>query len=217
MVLILDDNWDTERMVIRAGSAAFGLYVRCGMWVARNLTDGVIPPEIAAAYGTPEWIRRLLDVGLWETHADGYLDPHHLKRNPTAERAAVRREQKADRQRRWLENQGTKKRRTTDTPRDASQDASKDRVRDGLHLLSSSSKKEMGARHASRGAAHTHPDDNPPWPAEDPTVLADEEERLREVAETRVQELDAARKRRASGAALARRAALGKAPPADPA
>lgn len=217
MVLILDDNWDTERMVIRAGSAAFGLYVRCGMWIARNLTDGVIPPEIAAAYGTPEWIRRLLDVGLWETHADGYLDPHHLKRNPTAERAAVRREQKADRQKRWLENQGKKKRRATDTSRDASQDASEDRVRDGLHLLSSSSKKEMGARHAPRGAARAHPDDNPPWPAEDPTVLANEEERLREVAEARVRELDVARKRRAAGAALARQAAGGKTPPVDPA
>jgi len=207
MVYILDDNWDTERMVIRAGSAAFGLYVRCGMWCARQPSDGVIPLEIAASYGTPEWIRKLLDVGLWESHADGYLDPHFLKRNDSAERKAERREQKAERQRRWLDNQKTKtKRRTTNASRDASHDTTNDASGGDLLLLSSSTKKEKGARPAPRGEARALPDD-PPWPPEDPTVLVEEQERLRQSAESRVRELAAARQRRTTGAALARQAA----------
>lgn len=205
MVYILDDNWDTERMVIRAGSAAFGLYVRCGMWCARQLSDGVIPLEIAAAYGTPEWIRKLVEVGLWESHADGYLDPHYLKRNPTAERATVRRELKADRQRRWLEGQGKKKRRVPNAPRDASLDAPKDVAIDGLHLLSSSSKKERERAPAGRGAARA-PSDHPPWPDEDPTVIAAEDDRLRRLAEDRTQQLVADQTRARNGVALARAA-----------
>jgi hypothetical protein len=40
MAYSLDDTWDNCGPVARAGNAAFGVYCRCGIWVARNLTDG---------------------------------------------------------------------------------------------------------------------------------------------------------------------------------
>lgn len=195
MVYILDDNWDTERMVIRAGSAAFGLYVRCGMWCARQGTDGVIPSAIASGYGSPEWIGKLLDAKLWEAHADGYLDLHFLKRNPTAEKAAVRRQQKADRQQRWLENQG--KRRAKRASKDASQGASQDASRDGLHLLSLKGEMERGGR----------PADAAPTPGEeDPAVVEADQRRLIALAANAESERLEAEDRARRGAAAARAA-----------
>jgi hypothetical protein len=109
MVYLLDDDWDNDPMVSKAGTAAFGLYTRCGMWVARHLTDGFVPTEIATSYGTREWVAKLVDVGLWQIREDGFQMPHYLDRNPTAEAQRRRREQYAERQRRWREKQGQKR------------------------------------------------------------------------------------------------------------
>jgi hypothetical protein len=110
MAYLLDDDWDNDPRVSRAGTAAFGLYARCGMWVARHLTDGFVPSEIATSYGTREWVAKLVDVGLWETVENGFVMPDYLDRNPTAATVRKRREQYADRQKRWREKQGEKKR-----------------------------------------------------------------------------------------------------------
>jgi hypothetical protein len=72
MAFLLDDDWDNDPRVVRAGTAAFGLYSRCGMWVARHLTDGFVPVEVATTYGTREWAAKLVDAGLWTTAVDGY-------------------------------------------------------------------------------------------------------------------------------------------------
>jgi hypothetical protein len=95
MAYSLDDSWDNCTPVARAGNACFGLYVRCGIWSARNLTDGFVPGEIAAGYGSPEQTRKLVDVGLWEAVEGGYRAPNYLDRNhvvtpmPTARRAGA--------------------------------------------------------------------------------------------------------------------------------
>lgn len=106
MAFLLDDDWDNDPRVSKAGTAAFGLYSRCGMWAARHLTDGFVPSEIATTYGTREWVARLVDVGLWQTVEHGFRMPDYLKRNPTAEVVRKRREQYAERQRRWREKKG---------------------------------------------------------------------------------------------------------------
>jgi len=98
----VDDGFDTWPETIRAGSAAAGLYVRCGSWIARNTADGLIPAEVATMYGTPEWIRKLLDVGLWEAEGTGYRDVRYFRMgNPTADTVQARRAAAAHRQQRF--------------------------------------------------------------------------------------------------------------------
>lgn len=103
MGYVLDDGWDNCSPVARAGNAAFGVYVRCGIWVARNLTDGFIPGEIATAYGSPEQTRKLVDVGLWETVDGGYLAVDYLTLNATAEKVSKRRKAESERKARYRE------------------------------------------------------------------------------------------------------------------
>jgi len=101
----MDDGTDTELRVLQAGTAAFGLYARCGVWAARNLTDGFVPEQIAALYGTREWIEKLVASGLWTLEDGGfgmpdYLEPHG---NKTAEVVRKRRADAAARQQKLRE------------------------------------------------------------------------------------------------------------------
>jgi len=113
MVYKLDDDWDNDPRVSRAGTAAFGLYSRCGMWVARQLTDGFVPSEIAAGYGTTEWAAKLVAVGLWERTEGGFMMPDYLIRNDTAETARRKRKQAAARQERWRQNRAAREQQET--------------------------------------------------------------------------------------------------------
>lgn len=119
MAYSLDDSWDNCTPVVRAGNAAFGVYVRCGIWVARNLTDGFVPGEIATAYGSPELARKLVDVGLWEAAEGGYQDLHYLNRNPSGEKVKAKRAADADRKARWRDREHAKD-GTKDGTRDSS-------------------------------------------------------------------------------------------------
>ncbi len=98
MAYLLDDDWDNDPRVVRAGTAAFGLYSRCGMWVARHLTDGFVPAEVATTYGTREWAAKLVDAGLWTTVVDGYQMVDYLALNASAEKAKARRVSNSRRQ-----------------------------------------------------------------------------------------------------------------------
>lgn len=103
MALWLDDGFDTWPEIARAGSPAAGVYARCGAWMARNLTDGHIPAEIARMYSTPEWTQRLVEVGLWTIEEDGYYDTRYLELNPSAEQVTQRRKATLERVRRHRE------------------------------------------------------------------------------------------------------------------
>lgn len=98
MAYWLDDGFDTWPEVVRAGSPAAGLYCRCGSWIARNLTDGFVPTEVARMYGSAEWIGRLVEVGLWTVEEHGFRDERYLASNPTAEQVRRRRADAAKRQ-----------------------------------------------------------------------------------------------------------------------
>lgn len=165
MAYWVDDGIDTWPESIRAGRAAMGLYLLCGAWISRGISNGthhvaVVPVEVAAMYGTREWIARLVSVGLWEHVADGYADRrYHSMGNPTAEKAAKAKAAKKARQERWLEKARaeTERRRARDAPRDASQD-----IAPSLPPL-----KGKGARAATGAARSPGPDcpDHPGWPA----------------------------------------------------
>ena len=96
----MDDKFHSELRVMQAGTAAFGLYSRCGDWVAEHLTDGFVPNEVAALYGTREWIERLLAAGLWLPADGGYTMPDYLERhgNWPAEKIRAHRAAAAERQ-----------------------------------------------------------------------------------------------------------------------
>src|SRR5262245_45646832 len=100
MAYWLDDGFDTWPEIAKAGSPADGVYARCGSWSARNLTDGHVPAEVARMYGSPEWIQRLVDVGLWSIEEHGYVDTRFLELNPDAATVTKRRGMARDRQRR---------------------------------------------------------------------------------------------------------------------
>jgi hypothetical protein len=111
MAYLIDDGFDTWPETARAGTAAAGLYLRCGVWIARNIWIGtigepVVTGEIAAMYGTPEWARRLCDAGLWGAEEPGYRDLHyHRMGNLPADKVAAKRKAEADRKARWRESQ----------------------------------------------------------------------------------------------------------------
>lgn len=105
MAYALDDSWDNCGPVARAGNACFGLYVRCGIWSARNLTDGFVPGEIVSGYGSPEQAQKLVAVGLWEVADGGYLASDYLTRNPSATTVRARQKAEAERKARWRSRQ----------------------------------------------------------------------------------------------------------------
>lgn len=183
-----DDTFGDSLPAKRAGTAALGLYYLCGLWSARYLTDGHVPTEVAAGYGTSEWARKLVDAGLFVVEDGGYLMPLYLNDNPSAEKVMKERQAKADRQAKWLEksrNASSKQRRVSSSSNRASKEASRDASGDAAPPLPSPKGEGVDAAPRSGGAAPpTHApdpasaqnDQRPPVPGSLPT---DEREALR--------------------------------------
>jgi hypothetical protein len=55
-----------------ASTEAIALWVRCGTWSARYLTDGEISREAALYFGTQEAADDLVRTGLWQRARGGY-------------------------------------------------------------------------------------------------------------------------------------------------
>jgi hypothetical protein len=155
----MDDSLYDDPAVIRAGTAAFGLYSRCGDYVARQLLDGFVPSEIAAQWGTPEWIRKLTDAGLWKTVPGGHFMPRYLVDNPSRDKVLAVRKAKAERQQRWLEkkrNPSSKQRRVSRRSSRRSEDASIDGPEDAALPTSLTGSKGRARDNGAR-AARTPP------------------------------------------------------------
>jgi hypothetical protein len=150
----VDDSFYDDPAVSRAGTAAVGLYFRCGVYVARHLLDGHVPSEVAAQYGTPEWIRRLTDAGLWEAEPGGHYMPRYLNedKNPTRAKVLEEREMKQKRQQRWLEktrNISSEQRRVSRRVDRPSAGTSGDGPRDAAHPSSLTGRRGARARDAA--------------------------------------------------------------------
>lgn len=106
----VDETAYAHPKVVRAGNAAIGLWARLGSYACNHLTDGLIPHEIAAMYGTGPQIRKLLTFRL--LHASGHDCPRcrqpdpgdyvmhdYLTPNPSRAQVAQRRERAAEKKR----------------------------------------------------------------------------------------------------------------------
>jgi hypothetical protein len=158
----VDDSFYDDPAVARAGTAAVGLYFRCGLYVARHLLDGHVPTEVATQYGTPEWVTRLTDAGLWETEPGGHHMPRYLKedKNPTREKVLAERKAKAGRQQRWLENKRNPspgQRRVSRRSSRRSDNASRDGPEDAAQPPSLTGRKGAHARAAREDAGGAPP------------------------------------------------------------
>lgn len=99
MAYWLDEAWHRWTEIDEIGTAAAGLYSRCGSYIADTGTDGFIPSARARMYGTPEWIQRLVEVGLWAVEEDGFRDTRYLELNKTQEQIEAAKTAAAARQR----------------------------------------------------------------------------------------------------------------------
>lgn len=197
MAYWLDDGFDSWPEVIRAGTAATGLYVRCGSWIARNTHDGLVPDDVARMYGTKEWAQRLVEAGLWKTDGSGYRDVKYFAMgNPTADKVAARRKADADRKARWREKRDRSRR---DTTRDSHVSPT---VTDGVTPFSPALPPLKGEGAPARRTADAAPNLGP----EDPNVVELDRRRLEALAAHNESERLAAEERARNGAAAARAA-----------
>ncbi len=122
MAYWLDEEWHSWEEIDAVGTAAAGLYARCGSYIANRKTDGFIPSARARMYGTPEWIQRLVEVGLWTVEADGFSDTRYLELNATRETIDKRKKDAAERQARYHSRSKalTRQKRVRGTSDDAS-------------------------------------------------------------------------------------------------
>lgn len=117
MAYWLDEAWHRWPVIDEIGTAAAGLYSRCGSYIADEETDGFIPTARARMYGTPEWIQRLVEVGLWAVDEKGFWDTRYLELNARKADKEKRKAAAAARQRTYQHN---KKKRSSRGDADAS-------------------------------------------------------------------------------------------------
>lgn len=92
----LDDSFDTHPKVLLAGNEAIGLYIRCGTYAARNLTDGFVGQEIVLLYGSDSLAATLVRVRLWHRARQGWTIHDFLDYNPSREEVLAKRKIRSD-------------------------------------------------------------------------------------------------------------------------
>lgn len=75
-----DDSFDTHPKTMRAGNAAVGLFARLVPYATRLTTDGMVPGEVVAAYGTKPQAAKLVKVRF--LHAAGHDCPRCAQPEP---------------------------------------------------------------------------------------------------------------------------------------
>lgn len=121
----VDDQLADNRKVRKAGTAALGLWVRCGSWAAGNLTDGFVPADIAARYGTARQADKLVEAGLWSVaevdEETGYQFHDWTDYQQTREQVRARRAADSERQRRRRSGADAERGSTENDPQTAPQ------------------------------------------------------------------------------------------------
>lgn len=82
--LRIDDRIAYHAKTLRARNEAFGAWVRAAAWSAGNLTDGVVPLDVALNIAPQRVWDRLLEVEYVDAHPDGYVIHDYLDWNPSA-------------------------------------------------------------------------------------------------------------------------------------
>lgn len=158
----IDDGFHCHPKVLAAGTAAVGLYVRCGSWSAQQMSNGIVPKRVAKMYGTARMIRALIDAGLWhekghgctfcpQLDANSYAIHEFLAYNLSRNQVLSERANKAERQKRWREGQRKNQQVNDSVVSEASDDV------DG-RVDASTDGATQASRDASKDAAPTRPD-----------------------------------------------------------
>lgn len=119
-----DCDFPDDPKVIQAGDLAELLYFRCVLKCRQTLSDGVIhrdrlPRWAAGINAKPSTLAgRLVRAGLWQLHPDGWQIPPQIwnKWNPTAKEVATKREDEAERKRKYREDRRSQEARPPDVP-----------------------------------------------------------------------------------------------------
>lgn len=97
----IDENFPEHPKVVAAGEDAAWLFVCALGYCNRHLTDGVVPAgalRLLTGHKTPQRLAaRLVDVGLFEPHEEGYLVHDFLDYQPS--KASIEEERSKARQR----------------------------------------------------------------------------------------------------------------------
>ena len=105
----VDDKLHAHKKARKAGKAAMGVWVMAGSWSGDNLTDGFIPAEFLALWGTRSDARKLVDAGLWTPceidGEEGWMFHDWPGYNPTRDQVEEERAKGAARLRKWREKQ----------------------------------------------------------------------------------------------------------------
>ena len=113
----VDDGFYDHPKVENLPMAARGLWLTCGVWCAKHLTDGVISAKrVRALGGTPAQIKALIKNGLWvEIRGDSgskcYAFHDWFDMQPSRDQIYEKRE---------IERQKKRKQRTNQTPKNPS-------------------------------------------------------------------------------------------------
>lgn len=101
----VSDEFDVHHKVLAAGDSAIGLWVRCGAYASRLLTDGFVPMAVALMYagGEASKIDHLVSAGLWEMVDGGFQMHDFTEYNPTRDDAYAERRRKAENQKAYAE------------------------------------------------------------------------------------------------------------------
>lgn len=107
----IDCAFPEDPKVIEAGDIAELVYLRCVLKCRELLTDGVIHRvrldrwTVGIRGKATVHAARLVEVGLWELHPDGWRIPHAVwaKWNPLASDVQDKREEEANRKRAYRE------------------------------------------------------------------------------------------------------------------
>lgn len=105
----VDDDLHNHPKARKAGPAAMGLWVMAGSYCAKWGTDGHVPASFVAALGQPHVRRlaaRLVESGLWEVNADGWVFRDWTDYQLTAEQYRTRQDANRERQRRHRDKGG---------------------------------------------------------------------------------------------------------------
>ena len=91
----VDDKLHDHRKARKAGKAAMGLWVLAGSWSMDNDSDGFIPDDVLARWGTAADAAKLVTAGLWDREKfhdeDGYRFHDWSRFQPSAAVTAAKR------------------------------------------------------------------------------------------------------------------------------
>lgn len=98
----VDDGFWRHPKVMDLPDAAVALWTKAGSWSADQLTDGEVPKAaLRLVNGKPKAADALCDVGLWTPSVKGWEFHDWTEYQPTREQVEAKREQTAERVRRW--------------------------------------------------------------------------------------------------------------------